>query len=82
MRTAKLRSGVGGFRAHHRGRTGLRKEFVVQKARISACLAEMELASCKKTIRSLWKGTDSAVGDCKHDSCGQTKDSISNYFTN
>ena len=69
MMAAKLWSRVGGFHAHHRGRIRLRKEFVVQKAKISTCLAEMGLVSCKKAIPSEWKRTNSEAGDCKHDSC-------------
>lgn len=68
--TAKLWSMVGGFRAHHRGRIRLRKEFAVRKAKISACLAEMGLFSSKKAIPSQWKMTNSEAGDHKHDSCG------------
>lgn len=50
--TAELWSGAGGFHAHYRGGIKLRKEFVVQKAKISTCLAEVGLVSCKKTIPS------------------------------
>lgn len=70
MGTAKLWSSVGGFRAHHRGRIRLGEEFVYQKAKISTCLAEAGLVSCRKAIPSKWKRTNSKVGDRRHGGCG------------
>lgn len=60
----------GGFCAHHRGRIRLGEEFVYQKAKISTCLAEAGLVSCRKAIPSKWKRTNSKVGDRRHGGCG------------